>query len=203
VTDVVVCDYGAGNLRSLGFALARIGAAPVVSADPDVVAGARVLLVPGQGAAGTAMATLRRLRLARAIHDAVGNGAFLLGVCVGLQLLFAASEEDDVECLGFLPGRVTRLAGVTRLPHMGWNDVAPVGPPHPLARSLPAVGYFAHSYAVADAGPAAVAETSVDGATFASVVASGRVAGAQFHPERSGADGRELLRSFLDWADAA
>ena len=100
----------------------------------------------------------------------MADGAYLLGVCVGLQLLFDASAEDDTPCLGFLPGRVERLDGAARLPHMGWNDVEPVGPPHPLAAGLPACAYFAHSYAVRDAGPAAVAETEVDGLRFSSVV---------------------------------
>ena len=201
--DVVLVDYGSGNIRSLRWAMERAGASVTVSADPGVVAGARRLMVPGQGAAGPAMATLRAGGLERAIRGAVGDGAYLLGVCVGLQLLFDASDENDATCFGFLPGRVTRLAGVERLPHMGWNDVVPVGPPHPLGRGLPFCAYFAHSFAVRDAGPAAVATTAVDGVAFSSVVAAGRVAGAQFHPEKSSAAGLEMLRGFLEWSRAA
>jgi imidazole glycerol-phosphate synthase subunit HisH len=200
---VVLVDYGSGNLRSLRAAMERAGSDVAVSDDPAAVAAARRLMVPGQGAAGPTMATLRRTGLERAIREAVANGAFLLGVCVGLQLLFDASAEDDTPCLGFLPGRVERLDGTARLPHMGWNDVEPVGPPHPLAAGLPACAYFAHSYAVREAGPAAVAETEVDGVRFTSVVAAGRVAGAQFHPERSAGAGLQMLRGFLEWSDAA
>jgi glutamine amidotransferase len=200
---VVLVDYGSGNLRSLRAAMERAGSDVVVAGDPATVTTARRLMVPGQGAAGPTMATLRRTGLERAIREAVGRGAFLLGVCVGLQLLFDASAEDDTPCLGFLPGQVERLEGTARLPHMGWNDVEPVGPPHPLAGGLPACAYFAHSYAVRDAGPAAVAETEVDGVRFTSMVAAGRVAGAQFHPERSAGAGLAVLRGFLRWSDAA
>jgi glutamine amidotransferase len=200
---VVLVDYGSGNLRSLRAAMERAGSEVAVAADPATVASARRLMVPGQGAAGPTMATLRRTGLEQAIREAVANGAYLLGVCVGLQLLFDASDEDATPCLGFLPGHVERLDGTARLPHMGWNDVEPVGPPHPLAAGLPACAYFAHSYAVRDAGPAAVAETEVDGQRFTSVVAAGRVAGAQFHPERSAGAGLAMLRGFLAWSDAA
>ena len=200
---VVLVDYGSGNLRSLRAAMERAGSEVAVAADPAAVASARRLMVPGQGAAGPTMATLRRTGLEQAIREAVANGAYLLGVCVGLQLLFDASDEDATPCLGFLPGHVERLDGTARLPHMGWNDVEPVGPPHPLAAGLPACAYFAHSYAVRDAGPAAVAETEVDGQRFTSVVAAGRVAGAQFHPERSAGAGLAMLRGFLAWSDAA
>ena len=201
--DVVLVDYGSGNIRSLRWAMERAGATVTVSADPVVVAAAPRLMVPGQGAAGPAMAALRAGGLEQAIRAAVGGGAYLLGVCVGLQLLFDSSEENGATCLGFLPGRVVRMAALERLPHMGWNDVEPVGPPHPLGRGLPFCAYFAHSFAILDAGPAAVATTEVDGVTFSSVVAAGRVAGAQFHPERSSAAGHEMLRGFLEWSRAA
>jgi glutamine amidotransferase len=201
---VVLVDYGAGNIRSLRAALERAGARPVVSDDPRQVAAARRLMVPGQGAAGPAMDELRRRGLEPAIRSAVDDGAHLLGVCVGLQLLFERSAENDAEGFGFLPGRVERLEGVERLPHMGWNDVEPwADRPHPVAAGLPAVAYFAHSYAVLDAGEAALATTEVDGVRFASLVGAGRVAGAQFHPERSSAAGDAMLRGFLQWADAA
>ncbi len=202
--DITIVDYGAGNIRSLRAALERAGAAVAVSDDRRRIERAPRLMVPGQGAAGPAMATLRRAGLDDAVRRAVRGGAHLLGVCVGLQLLFEGSEENDAECLGFLPGRVRRLEGVARLPHMGWNDVEPTaGRTHPVAVGLPAVAYFAHSYAVLDANGAAIATTEVDGVRFASMVASGRVAGAQFHPERSAAAGLAMLRGFLAWSAAA
>jgi glutamine amidotransferase len=161
-------------------------------------------MVHGQRAARPAMEPHRAARLEGAIRRAVADGAHLLGVCVGLQLLFEASDENDATCFGFLPGRVRRLDGVARLPHMGWNDVEPAGGNgHPLAAELPAVTYFAHSFAVLDAGEATLGTTEVDGVRFASLVGAGRVAGAQFHPERSAAAGQAMLRGFLAWADAA
>jgi glutamine amidotransferase len=143
------------------------------------------------------MAALRRGGLVDAVRAAVADGAHLLGVCVGLQLLFERSAEGDTPCLGLLPGTVAHLDGVERLPHMGWNDVEPVVPDHPLAADLPAVAYFAHSYAVRGRVPSTLAETELDGVRFSSLVGAGRVAGAQFHPERSARAGHALLERFL------
>jgi glutamine amidotransferase len=180
VTDVALVDYGSGNVRSLRAALEKAGARVRVTADPAEVRAAPRLMVAGQGAAGPAMAALRRGGLVDAVRAAVADGAHLLGVCVGL-----------------LPGTVAHLDGVERLPHMGWNDVEPLAPDHPLASGLPAVAYFAHSYAVCARGPYTLAETEVDGVRFSSLVGAGRVAGAQFHPERSARAGHALLERFL------
>jgi imidazole glycerol-phosphate synthase subunit HisH len=199
----VIVDYGSGNIRSLRAALERCGTQVAVSNDPDLVGHAQRLVVPGQGAAGPAMRTLNDLGLADAIRGAVADGAFLLGVCVGLQLLFDHSDENDTDCFGFLPGRVTRLTGVARLPHVGWNDVTACGPTHPVTADLPACAYFAHSYAVSDAAAAALATTAVDTARFCSIVGAGRILGVQFHPERSSTAGHQMLHGFLDWCDAA
>ena len=196
--DVAIVDYGGGNVRSLRAALERCGASVRLTSSPDEVAAAERLMIAGQGAAGAAMRALEASGLDGAIRAAVGAGAPLLGVCVGLQILFERSEEDGARCLGLLPGAVRRIAGARRLPHLGWNDVEPVRE-HPLTAELPAVAYFAHSFAVEAANAAALAVTGVDDASFASVVAQGPVAGAQFHPERSAEAGRALLRTFLAW----
>jgi glutamine amidotransferase len=121
-----------------------------------------------------------------------------------MQLLFERSEEGDAECLGLLQGRVVAMRFARRVPHMGWNDVVAQAP-HPLAGALPAVCYFAHSYAAEPARPeTALGTTDLDGRRFVSVAGSGRIAGTQFHPEKSGPAGRRLLRAFLDWSgDAA
>ncbi|MEO9174701.1 MAG: imidazole glycerol phosphate synthase subunit HisH [Gaiellales bacterium] len=201
--DVALLDYGAGNLRSLRAAFARGGLEPTITADPAVIADARLVVIPGVGAARPAMAAIRAAGLDAAIAEAVGRGAYLFGVCVGLQLLFEHSEEDDVDCLGLLPGTVQRLVGARRLPHMGWNDVTPSNG-HPLASPFPAPCYFAHSYAVSDAPDDVVlAHTSTEGGAFASLVGRGNVAGAQFHPERSSDAGRETLAAVLTWAQVA
>ena len=203
MTDVCVVDYGAGNLRSLRTGLERAGAEVTVTGDPVRVAAADRVLVPGVGAAGAAMAALERRGLAGAIRDAAAAGAYVFGICLGLQLLFDASEEDDVPCLGLLPGRAVAMGFADRVPHMGWNDVTPQAD-HPLAQALPAVCYFAHSYAVEPASAGAVLGTTELGSrAFASVAGAGRVAGTQFHPEKSGPAGRELLRAFLRWSDRA
>jgi imidazole glycerol-phosphate synthase subunit HisH len=197
-------DYGAGNLRSLRAAFERAGAEVAVTDAPEQVANAEFVVIPGVGQAASAMEALRERGLADAILASLRGGSHLFGVCVGMQLLFSRSEEGDTAGLGLLPGTTTRLAGARRLPHMGWNDVEPAAP-HRLTTAFPAPCYFAHTYAVQDAPPRCLlASTEVEQGSFASLVGEGRVAGAQFHPERSGAAGAEFLRSVLRWAaDAA
>src|SRR5262249_1508374 len=152
-----------------------------VSHDPAVVAASRLVVVPGVGAARHAMTALATRRLDAAIRSALDGGGRVFGVCVGLQLLFERSHEGDGACVGLLAGSVTRLEGARRLPHMGWNDVTPAHS-HELTAGLPAVCYFAHSFAVQDAPDDVVlARTEAGDARFASVVANGAVAGAQFH----------------------
>jgi glutamine amidotransferase len=197
-------DYGAGNLRSLRAAFERAGAEVRVTDRPEEIAIAAFVVIPGVGQAAAAMEALRERGLVDAIMGAVRGGAHLFGVCVGMQVLFARSEEGETAGLGLLPGSATRLAGARRLPHMGWNDVEPTTA-HPLAAAFPATCYFAHSYAVQDAGERCLlASTPVERGAFASLVGDGRVAGAQFHPERSGVAGAAFLGSVLEWAgDAA
>ena len=196
-------DYEAGNLRSLRAAFERAGAAVEVTQNPHAIAAAGLIVIPGVGAAASAMASLHEHELVQPIVAAAQRGAHVFGVCVGMQLLFERSSEGDVEGLALLPGTVTRLAGARRLPHMGWNDVQPRRA-HALAAALPATCYFAHSFAVQDADPdCVVADTPVEHGAFASLVARGRVAGAQFHPERSGPGGAALLRDVVGWAGGA
>jgi imidazole glycerol-phosphate synthase subunit HisH len=200
---VTIIDYGAGNLASLAAALRRLGRPVELTGDAERVAAAGRLVLPGVGAAGPALRELRRLGVDTAIGRALRAGGSLFGICLGMQLLFERSDEGDVDCLGLLPGGCRRIGWSRRLPHMGWND-AVARRAHPLAAGLPAVCYFAHSFAVEPADPGAVlATTELDGRSFPCLVADGRVAGAQFHPERSGPAGRALLAAYLDWADAA
>jgi glutamine amidotransferase len=200
---VTVIDYEAGNLASLAAAFRRLERPVEVTGDPERVADARRLVLPGVGAAGPALRELRRRGIDQAVSRALAAGATMFGICLGMQLLFERSDEGGSDCLGLLGGTAGRIGWSRRLPHMGWNDVTPRAD-HPLASGLPAVCYFAHSYAVRPADPrVVVAETELDGQSFPCVVADGAVAGAQFHPERSGPAGRQLLRSYLAWADAA
>jgi glutamine amidotransferase len=157
-----------------------------VTGDADEVARAERLVLPGVGAAAPAMAALRARGLERAI---AASPAPLLGVCLGMQLLFQRSGEGDVACLALLPGEVVPIDWAARVPHMGWNDVVGDGDP--------AVCYFAHSYAVSCANAVAAARTPIDGREVPTVVRAGRLTGVQFHPEKSGPDGRRMLERWL------
>ena len=192
---VVLVDSGGANLGSVRYALERLGVAPVVSGDPAVITAADRVILPGVGAAAPGMARLRELDLVPTLR---ALDKPLLGICLGMQLLFEASDEGDVECLGLLPGRVRRMqpAAGLRVPHMGWNRLKPRGD-SPLLDGIPdgAQVYFVHGYAApVDANTIA---SSDHGETFAAVVQRGKVAGAQFHPERSAAFGARLLANFI------
>jgi glutamine amidotransferase len=195
-----IVDYGAGNLRSLQAAFTRAGAEPEITSDPAIVARAPLILLPGVGAARPAMEALESTGLADGLRRSLEAGGRLFGVCLGLQLLFDESAEGEVPCLGLLPGRVERLEGARRLPHMGWNDVEPVAG-QPLTGPLPAACYFAHSFAVVrEPDGTVLARTSTEGGAFVSLAGRGAVAGAQFHPERSGAAGQAVCQAVVDWA---
>ena len=195
MTDVVVIDHGAGNYASIAHALRRLGHACTRSADAARIAAASHVILPGVGAAGDAMRHLDAGGLTTLIP---GLRQPVLGICLGMQLLHEASAENDVGCLGILPGRAERLpAGPgLRTPHMGWNTLA-VRTGCPLTAGLDAGAYvyFVHSYAVAP-GPSTVAVADY-GVTFSALVSRGNFHGAQFHPERSGVHGSRLLANFL------
>lgn len=197
---IAVIDYGAGNLRSVVQALRAVGAQPmVVDRGSDArLMGAPAIVVPGVGASGPAMRRLRRLGLDTAIRHAVDEGAWYLGICLGLQLLFDASLEDDTELLGLVAGRVEPIPEAPRLPHIGWNQVE-LRRPHPLVAHLAdgAPAYFVHSFAGRPTTDEVVVAETTHGGRFASIVARGRLLGTQFHPERSGVDGLRLLADFV------
>lgn len=181
---VAVCDYGAGNLRSVTLAFERLGARAQVTGDPDEVAEAGLAVLPGVGSARTAMDGLRERGLDEALRARVGAGRAVLGICLGLQLALEASEEDGgVPGLALLPGRAVRLREA-RVPRIGWAPVEPAGEAF----------YFAHSYA---------AETPAATATSEGIVAEARAGsflGVQFHPEKSGAAGARFLERCLSRA---
>jgi imidazole glycerol-phosphate synthase subunit HisH len=194
---VTIVDHGAGNLRSLRAAFERVGARAEVTDRADEVRAARLIVLPGVGAAAAAMTALEERGVRHALRDALAGGARMLGVCLGMQLLFETSAEGDTRCLGLLPGRVAEIDWAPRVPHMGWNDVVSGGN-GPLAGALPAVCYFAHSYAVTDAPAEAVAGTTeIAGRRIVSAVSGGSVTGVQFHPEKSGPAGRAILEAWV------
>lgn len=200
MTRIAVVDYGAGNLVSIEQALAVVGAEVTVAARPDQLDWADALVVPGVGAAAPAMERLRDQGLVGPIRDWVAAGRPFLGICLGLQLLFEASDEDGAETLGVLAGRTRRLTDAPTLPHIGWNQVARTRE-HPLFDGIEpdADFYFVHSYAgvLAPDSAGALLATTDHGVRFTSAVAVGTLAGVQFHPERSGVDGLRLLANFV------
>ena len=195
--SLVVLDIGVGNTASMTWALERLGARPVLSADPQRIAEARRLVFPGVGAAGFAADRLEALGLADVLKRFERP---MLGVCLGMQLLFERSEEGGARGLGRLAGAVRRMEPVPDrpIPHMGWNQLRLRPGGDPLLEGVPEAGYayFVHGYA-APPGPATIA-TARYGAPFAAVVRQDNLCGCQFHPERSGALGAQILRNFLN-----
>jgi len=207
---VAVVDYGSGNLRSVARALERSGLAPDVTGDPTAVRAADAVVLPGVGAFADAMASLAAKGLDRAVRDAIESGTPYLGLCLGLQLLFEASDEHgETRGLALLPGRVERFPDRApdgtrlRVPHIGWNTVRFAGP-HPLCARLPAEDcfYFVHSYRAIPEDSDCLAGTVDYGGAFAAAVARDNVFAVQFHPEKSQAAGRRLLDAFAAWMDA-
>jgi imidazole glycerol-phosphate synthase subunit HisH len=195
---VAVVDYGAGNLVSIRNALSQLGAEVRVAERPDALDGVEVILVPGVGASEPAMERLRRQGLERPIIERVQAGTWFVGICLGLQLLFERSHEDDAEMLGLLRGDVELISDAPSLPHIGWNRLE-IKRDHPVLDGLPdgTPAYFVHSYVPVPADPAIVVAETEHGGRFASLVAADRIVGFQFHPERSGTDGLRMLANTL------
>ncbi len=196
---VAVLDYGMGNLRSVSRAVARVGGKPDVTADPAEAAGADAAVVPGVGAFGACMRGLRQTGLDAAVREYASSGRPVLGVCLGMQVLFESSEEDPDPGMGLLPGVVRKLAvapGV-KVPHMGWNEVVWTLD-HPIVRGIPSGTrfYFVHSFAP-DVTAGVTAGVTEHGREFAAAVAHGSVFATQFHPERSGDAGLALYEAFV------
>jgi imidazole glycerol-phosphate synthase subunit HisH len=195
MADVVIVDSGGANLASLKFALDRLGARSEISTDARVIERAPRVLLPGVGAAHDAMRRLRELQLLECLRSLQQP---LLGICLGMQLLFNSSAEGATECLGVINGTVQRLhaAPGRPVPHMGWN-CCQVTANDPLLRGISAADYFyfVHSYA---AQTVTDTTASVDyGGAFSAVVSHGNFHGVQFHPERSSAAGARVLANFL------
>jgi glutamine amidotransferase len=198
---VGIVDYGMGNRRSVEKGLQRSGAQAVVTADRELLAGAGGLVVPGVGAFPVAMRNLRALGLDELVVRRAASGTPVLGICLGMQLLFERSEElQPTAGLSLIPGEVTRLAaGELRIPHIGWNEVA-FERPSPLTAGLPTAGcpfYHVHSFAVRPRHGGDRVGSAEYGETFATIVQRENVFGVQFHPEKSSANGLRMLRNFV------
>ena len=200
MSDVAIIDNGGANIASLRYALERLGASSHLTADPAELRAARRVILPGVGAAADAMARLHALDLVEVIPQLTQP---VLGICLGMQLLFASSEEgddgNDTECLGLIAERVTRFPRRDEfpVPHMGWNQLRILAP-HPLLAGVSDGDhvYFVHSYA-APAGPWTLA-TADYGGEFSAAVRHDNFLGVQFHPERSAQPGARVLANFLE-----
>lgn len=194
---IAIVDYGMGNLRSVQKACEFLGCPAEITDDPGRIAGADHVILPGVGAFRDAAERLRETRLDRAVMDAAQSGRPLLGICLGMQLMFEHSEENGLhDGLGLFPGTVTRLPECgLKIPHMGWNtlDTRPCplfdGGEHPQV-------YFVHSYCVAEVSDEWTCATTEYGIRFSAAVCRENVMATQFHPEKSGEAGLQMLRRF-------
>jgi len=195
VTRVALIDHGAGNLVSAARALERSGATVTLASSAADIAAADGVVLPGVGTTGAAMQRLNEQGLVTALAEWERP---MLGICVGLQLFFTSSEEDDTVCLGFIDGIVSRLHCAPLLPHIGWNDVAL--DPDPIFAGLGAseLFYFVHSFAPVPADPGDAIGWTEYGERFVAAARRGNRVGVQFHPERSGPAGLAVLANFVD-----
>ena len=203
MTLAVVVDYDAGNLRSVLRACREVGADAEISRDPNRVRDAERIIFPGVGAAGSAMRSLRERGLDSALAEAFHAGVPILGICLGLQICLQRSEENDTRTLGLVPGEVRRFRlddPALKVPHMGWNAVR-VLRPHPVLAGLEAGDecYFVHAYRPVPARPEdLLAEATYEG-PFCAALGRDNLIATQFHPEKSGRVGLDLLARFLAW----
>jgi glutamine amidotransferase len=216
---IAVVDYGLGNLASVRNALRAVGADVGVTSDRQQIERAAGVVLPGVGAARAGMERLCVLGLDGVVREVALQGMPLLGLCLGMQLLFDRSEEGDAECLGLIPGTVRLLRDAPKVPQIGWNQVRPPDLAYRQGEQEGAAGsplrrllgddnapspyfYFVHSYVCVPDDPAVVAGVTDYGETFCSAAECGTIWGTQFHPERSGRTGLRLLRGFVETCTA-
>ncbi len=193
--SVAVVNSGGANIASVIHALRRLGVEPIFTADPAIIQQAEQVILPGVGAAGHAMETLRENGLTEVLCTLKQP---VLGICLGMQLLFESSEEDDTQLLGIIPGRISKLKQKPglRVPHMGWNSIDCIKP-DPFSDALSGQWfYFVHSYAAPVGGWTLASSTH--GQDFSALVRQDNFYGSQFHPERSANAGAALLKSFME-----
>ena len=199
---IAIIDYGAGNLRSVVNAVSRLGYEAKVVNSPDDVISARVVILPGVGAAADTMASLRKTGLDSAVKRYISEGRPFLGVCIGMQVLFGGTEEGGwQECLGVIPGAVRRFAPGLKVPHMGWIQVKQKVA-HPIFEGISdeANFYFVHSYYVEPEDKSLIAADTDYGMPICSVVVKGNLIATQFHPEKSGESGLRMYDNFIKLA---
>ena len=201
---IAIIDYGVGNLFSLCSSLKSIGAEAVVTPDPDTIRRADRIILPGVGAFADAAEKLRASRLDQVLLEEAARGKPLMGICLGMQMLFEESHEYGIhKGLGLIPGRVIPMVGYIpadlKVPHIGWNPLIIKGDKHPLLRYVEEGDcvYFVHSYFATDCDKTVIA-TAEYGRELTAAVARGNVMGCQFHPEKSGKVGLSILKAFCE-----
>jgi len=197
---IAIIDYGMGNLRSVQKAFEFLGCEAVITDSPEVIGGASHVILPGVGAFEDAMKRIRETGLDQAVLSAAKAGKPILGICLGMQMMFEYSEENGrFEGLGLFPGTITRFVDCgLKVPHMGWNTLETRDCPLFDQGENPCV-YFVHSYCMADVSAAACPY----GQTFTAAICRGNVMATQFHPEKSGAAGLKMLKRFAEWRGAS
>ena len=199
---IAIIDYGAGNLRSVANAVAKLGYQPRVTTYPDDVLGADAVILPGVGAAADTMHDLGESRMAGVIRQLISEERPLFAVCVGMQILLSGTEEGGWhECLGIIPGAVRKLPPGLKVPHIGWNQVKQRAA-HPVFDAIPdeANFYFVHSYYADPDDMSVVAGTTDYGVSMCSILIKGNLVATQFHPEKSGEYGLRMYANFLKMA---
>lgn len=214
---IIIVDYGIGNLGSIANALTRLGKNFQISGSPVVVKKAKALILPGVGAAGKGMENLKTLGLDKVIIEKIKKDSPFLGICLGMQLLFDYSEEGNVDCLGILKGKVKKFQQMRKIPQIGWNQVRRQALKHlpggrmdswqvkksmnkQLFRGIPnnSFFYFVNSYYCKPRDKSITTGETDYGETFSSIIVKGNIVATQFHPEKSGTVGFQLLNNFLD-----
>jgi len=204
---IAIIDYKAGNLTSVARALQNIGESFLITDDIKKLEAASHVIFPGVGAAGDAMANLRQKKLDSWLKDWINVGKPLMGICLGTQIILDSSEENDTNCIGLVlgstkrfPDQLTSVGQVLKIPHMGWNNVE-FRRSHPVFRDIsPAAEfYFVHSYYPAPSDESTVLGVTDYGIKFCSVLAVKNLVAMQFHPEKSGRPGLQILRNFCKW----
>ena len=202
--NLAVIDYESGNLRSVGKALERAGAQPVVTSDPKMLLEADAAILPGVGSGDAAMRALQKRGLVEPIREFVASGKPFMGVCLGLQLLMDGTDEGDAQCLGIVPGRTRQLPPGLKVPHMGWNQVQ-FSARHPVFEGVASDAhfYFVHSYYADPEDKSLVAGVTEYGVPFCSVLIRDNLVATQFHPEKSSTLGLKIYQNFVAYAGAA
>ena len=199
---IAIIDYGAGNIRNVVNAINKLGYEVNLTSDPDEVLSADTVILPGVGAAGDTVSSLRKLNLIEPVRRVIAENKPFLGICIGLQVLFTETEEDrGQKCLDVFPGRVKRFPEGRKIPHMGWNQVKRKID-HPVFEGVPDNSnfYFVHSYYVDPEDQSLIAGITEYGVEFCSMISRGNMIGTQFHPEKSGNIGLRIYDNFLRYA---